>query len=224
MRLGVVAVVLSCFALISQSNASFVSVPGTADPWLAGMPDGANSGFASDVAPTYSPAQMPAFNFTTGDILHFTVTGGATNSTGSVPIQAPDGYFPLNVTGVAVNGLGTTGAPAAALVGVFLDDNQPNAFTPPAPLSFTTSSSRDFTSLSPQLRQVFFIGDGRRNDFVTVQNFVVPAGATRLFLGAMDGVQWSNNSGTFNVTMLPEPTLLSLGAMTLFALRRRRRC
>jgi hypothetical protein len=34
-----------------------------------------------------------------------------------------------------------------------------------------------------------------------VQTFKVPAGATRLFLGPMDGYQWSNNAGSFTAAV-----------------------
>jgi hypothetical protein len=32
-------------------------------------------------------------------------------------------------------------------------------------------------------------------------SYVVPAGATELYLGSMDGYQWNNNVGSFNVTV-----------------------
>ena len=35
----------------------------------------------------------------------------------------------------------------------------------------------------------------------TTQTFIVPAGATRLFLGTSDGFGWFNNSGSFAVTV-----------------------
>ena len=57
-------------------------------------------------------------------------------------------------------------------------------------------------SLSPQLQQPFFIGDGRTTDGAP-QEFVVPDGATRLFLGAMDDNRWDTNAGDgFEVTVV----------------------
>ena len=57
--------------------------------------------------------------------------------------------------------------------------------------------------MSPQLRQVFFVGDGRTGTGSgTVQQFVVPAGATRLFLASSDGIGANyNNFGSFAVVV-----------------------
>ena len=49
---------------------------------------------------------------------------------------------------------------------------------------------------------MFFIGDGRTTSG-TVQQFIVPPGATRLFIGKMDGYEWNNNFGTSTVTIHP---------------------
>ena len=53
--------------------------------------------------------------------------------------------------------------------------------TPRRPLD-TSTASRDFASLSPQLKQPFFIGNGYRGS-VTKQNFIPPAERTQLFIG-----------------------------------------
>lgn len=104
------------------------------------------------------------------------------------------------------------------LAGVFLTDSVPIA---PAPerLDFSsTSLGRSFTQLSPLLHQTFYIGDGLTGEGTgTVQNFMVPTGATRLFLGIVDGSYfvggpdyYDNNQGTFTatftVTSVPEIT------------------
>jgi hypothetical protein len=53
---------------------------------------------------------------------------------------------------------------------------------------------------------------------------VVPAGATELFLGSMDGYQWNNNLGSFQVT-IPDGGLtagfLGSALLGLGALRRK---
>ena len=127
------------------------------------------------------------------------------------------------------------------LAGVFLDDNDPINATAPASLDFSsTSLGRSFSSLAPELQQTFYIGDGLTGEGSgSVQNFWVPDGATRLFLGIVDGSYfvggpdyYDNNVGsfsaTFEVTTVPEidPTALasviSLVVGSLALLERRR--
>lgn len=83
------------------------------------------------------------------------------------------------------------------LVGVFLDNVQPS--TAPPTLDFT--SNHDFTSLSPELGQIFFVGDGLTG-FETgtgsPQQFVVPAGATDLYLGIPDAAGFSGDPGFYS--------------------------
>ena len=68
----------------------------------------------------------------------------------------------------------------------------------------------DFTDLSPEIGQVFFIGDGRTSGG-TLQNFHAPTGATRLYLGYADALNFGfpsstpgsywDNSGALNVAV-----------------------
>jgi len=60
----------------------------------------------------------------------------------------------------------------------------------------------EFELLAPRLHQIFYIGDGLTGTNIGQrQEFVVPDGATRLFLGTSDGFGWFNNSGSFEVTI-----------------------
>ncbi|MBW8830641.1 MAG: PEP-CTERM sorting domain-containing protein [Burkholderiales bacterium] len=138
----------------------------------------------------------------------------------------------------AENGIGNAIAPLGTLMGVFLDDRRPDSFRAPGALDFSGAGALDFKRLSPRLKQVFFIGDGLAAG--TLQRFYVPNGATRLFLGTMDGYEWNNNSGAFNLKVkvnylseqmantsaVPEPETYALMltglAMTGFAATRRR--
>ena len=91
-------------------------------------------------------------------------------------------------------------APACSLVAVFLGPDGANVGTVPDQLVFDTKESRDFTVLYPELNQPFFIGDGRTSDGAQ-QEFVVPAGATTLYLGVMDVYEWNNNQGGFSTVI-----------------------
>lgn len=180
-------------------------VPGSSDPYLAGMPNGSTC-CSGDTAPAQSPVLVTSFAVTPGSSLTFTVTGSVDNS-GLTPTLTPDGNGVISTP--SNNGISGATWPINALVGVFLDASQPDSSAAPSALDFTTTS---FTNLSPALKQAFFIGDGRTGTGSgSIQTFVVPAGATRLFLGTSDGFGWFNNSGSFTVTLgagvgVPTPT------------------
>jgi hypothetical protein len=74
---------------------------------------------------------------------------------------------------------------------------------------FITPASRSMLSLSPQLDQVFLVGDGLAGSGAgAMQQFLIPPGASRLFLGSTDGPGANyNNSGAFDVTVTDEPRL-----------------
>ncbi len=179
-----------------------VNVPGTSDMWLAGMPDGTRS--SGDVAPTHSPVLINGLDLGEGYLTFSNVTGGTSNSPGCVPATGfkctiPDGGTFFTHAPGAVNGMSNVRAPINALMGVFLDNNQPDSFPAPDTLNFQADGT-NFTSLSPELRQVFFIGDGLTGTGDgEEQKFSIPAGATRLYLGTMDGSGWFNNSGVLSV-------------------------
>lgn len=128
------------------------------------------------------------------------VNGGATNAAGQ-SLNDADGATNQIVSNSAgaENGIANVSAPINSTIGVFLDDKKPSKYTAPEALDFSTDASRDFKTLSPKLRQPFFIGDGRTSSG-EVQQFIPPAGATRLFLATMDAYEWSNNVGGFYIT------------------------
>lgn len=188
----------------SETNTNTISVtvnvPGTANPWLAGMPDGTIAGDGRDVAPDQSPVQIqnvPA----AGAVFTFSAVGGVVNDAAQplYPAGGNMGWILAREPG-AENGIADLTAPIDALIGVFLDDNAPGNLTAPTPLNFSSTTNRDFGVLSPVLRQPFYVGTGKTSAGV-VQEFNAPPGATRLFLGVMDGKQWSDNRGSFTVTV-----------------------
>jgi hypothetical protein len=187
------------------NNAIVFWVPGNANLWLAGMPNGSIAGNKFDVAPDQSPIEIKNIPVKSDEILTFSVTGGVAN--GPFQLVSADGidtYVVSRIPG-AENGISDITAPIDALIGVFLDDSAPSNFPPSPGLDFSTASNRDFASMYPQLRQPFFIGDGK-DTVGGVQQFVVPAHATRLFLGTMDAYEWADNQGSFTVkvTIVPK--------------------
>ena len=124
-----------------------------------------------------------------GQVLTFSsVTGGVcTDNTGLSCNRADGGVYRGNI-GTDISSLaGISGIVHLStnmfLVGVFLDNTEP---ADAAPSRLVFSSPENFTTLAPQLRQTFFIGDGRTSAGGVSQQFLVPAGATRLFLGFAD--------------------------------------
>lgn len=119
-----------------------------------------------------------------------------------------------------------------ALVGVFLTDEQPGEGDAPSRLDFYSIGS-SFASLSPEIGQTFFIGDGWGDgDFA--QEFIVPDGATRLFLGFADGEYFTgaptaylDNEGAFDADvrfhLVPAPGSLALLSLGGLAVSRRKR-
>jgi hypothetical protein len=180
-----------------------VSVPGTSNPWLAGMPNGSTA-LQGDNAPAHSPVLVNGLTLTPGAKLKFSASG--TVHYGDGFLTAPDGrgdavtYHGYTEPAGKINGIGNIITQHNSLLGVFLTNEQPDGSPAPSALDFSTAGSRDFLTFSPQLKQVFFIGDGKTSGGAD-QEIVVPAGATRLYLGTMDGSGWFNNGGSFSVTV-----------------------
>jgi len=87
--------------------------------------------------------------------------------------------------------------PAGSLVGVFLMPLNPALDTPPSTLAFTPSElGTDFLELHLDLRQIFFIGDGRTSSGV-VQRFYAPSGPSQLWLGVADAFGFLGAPGAF---------------------------
>jgi Flp pilus assembly protein TadG len=197
----------TAICILNAGASADIDVAATSNPFLAGMPNGSSASLNNPHnSPDYAPAQSPqqaSLSLSPGSTLTFDgVNGGANNYHTAVRYTA-DG----NTTQIISNSNGSEngianmiGAPINSLVGVFLGNNSSAGKTPPTSLDFTTTTSRDFTTLSPKLRQIFFIGDGRTSSG-EVQYFQIPTGATRLFVGTWDGYEWNNNVGSFTLTV-----------------------
>jgi hypothetical protein len=81
-------------------------------------------------------------------------------------------------------------------------DERPDKSKPPRSLDCRWIK-RDLNAFSPQLKQVFFIGNDRTKKG-NPRRYLVPATATKLYLAVMDSYEWNNNSGSFTVAVAIE--------------------
>ena len=207
-----------------------INIPGTSNPWLAGMPNGSTASIG-DSAPGQSPVLVTGLNLSLGGTISFSVSGAVGNDPCCAPVGADGGGFISRFPG-AENGISDIVVPINALIGVFLDASQPDTSPAPSALDFSILGT-GFSSLAPALKQPFFIGDGLTGTGSgSIQNFIIPTGATRLFLGTMDLYGWYNNIGSFDVTATqfgvtatsvsePNPLLLLTLGLFFFGIARR---
>jgi hypothetical protein len=207
------------FAVLYGNLSAFsetLVVPGTANPWLAGATNGETAN--GDTFPEEAPVLFA--NLLAGNALVFNATGSAGYESGAE--SGPDGVPNYVVSDPPENGIaGQNLSLANALMGVFLDDSQPDPDNTPDAYDFS-SQGLDYLTISPGLKQPFFIGDGLTSDSVQ-QAVVIPTGATRLFLGITDGSGWYNNTGSFTVTVtttnLPILTIATTGTNAVLSWR-----
>ena len=168
-----------------------VTVNGTSSLWGAGLPAAPGGG---DLPPGI------LLELTAGAVVRFTSITGLVSQSGA-PLP-PDGFAAVEnlPNSLAIAGY-SHATRARLLAGIFLDGLPPAGFPPPQ-LSF---ADQEFTLLSPALRQIFPIGDGLTSGAVQ-HTFVVPPGATRLFVGITDRCPgnipgcYGDNSGSFSVS------------------------
>ena len=171
-----------------------VTVPGTANPFLAGQPNGATA--LGDTAPAQSPT-LALSNFDPSQPITVSAVGGF-NFSGGTPAASADGDGGLGNMNAGVNGIsGPQNIMFNSLVGVFLANTVPSGTAPAQ-----RNDALNYTSVSPSLQQIFSVGDGLTGTGTgTQQTIVAPSSATRFYLGAADGSGWFNNSGTSTVTI-----------------------
>lgn len=198
---------IACMVGTSSAN---ISTPASSDPWLAGMPSGATASY-DDTAPGQSPTQVTSIPVIPGSYITLTNVSGTAQHATTGTADGPEGNLsqiyshgidsPGGPTPAAENGIADAVMPIDAFLGVFLDASAPNTSPAPARRDYTSAAARDQATYDDiALKQPFFIGDGKTSSG-TVQQFRVPPGATRLYLGVMDGYEWKNNSGTFSATI-----------------------
>lgn len=210
------------FILIAPiaSMAESVLVPVTANVYGSGHGGAAAtpqpSGGGGGTAP-------PSIDVLTTTQFGFLGTGSAKFSPINPTSTTPDGPAgaPTNFNGF--NGLsGFSSDHDYALYGVFVGAIEP-ADPQPAALNFVGNTT--FASLSPQLDQVFYIGDGLTGTGSgSTQVFNVPAGAIKLYFGLADGINspidngyYGDNSGPGYLVEIsrsvPESSTIVLGAI-----------
>lgn len=182
-------------------------ITATTNPFLAGMPGNSSIAYpnSTDRAPRNAPIQMlpndPAC-LESGKVLYFKVEGRI--AFGDMPGQDSNadgqGTKVVQHTLGNMNRIAMTSAPINSLIGIFLDATPTNQRTATAPnLDFAAPDKRNFKMLAPAIGQIFFIGDGK-DSAGTMQAFMIPNGATRLFVAIMDEYEWNNNIGQLRVT------------------------
>ena len=253
---GGVALLL-IFSLSSAASADTfdVTIDGSDAIWLAGRTTlvipAANLGWPGGLIRHGGPTPEeiletlpPGLTVAAGDIVRVLdpASGGISffNGFGGT-IYGPEGNGLPDSSSIGSFGgisgyLGTQGA----LVGVFLDSSEPTSGAP-ATLNFSNAGlGTEFTTLSPGLGQVFYIGNGVTSGNV-FQQFVAPTGATRVFLGISDAFGFNgapgafdDNDGAYRIRVginqvptpaVPEPGTLALiaGGLGVLHWRRRRR-
>lgn len=219
-------------AIIAEPcEATIVTIAATANPFLA---DPANApDQTSSTLDGTGPAAVNLSGFT-GNALNILALGRTSDTASGSLAISPDGGSAIS--GNSQGGIsGFTSLPSEALIGVFLGSTIGPA---PNPVVIQT----DAAVTSPQLGQIFFIGDGLTGTGSgTPQDFQIPSGATSLYLANADASTWKDDVGSFKAIVIsallpipqavvvPEPgtiAMLAVGVLSLlFAGRRhRRRC
>jgi len=206
-----------------------VIAPSSGNLWLAGMPDNTsvtnlqnNAGCYDNSGTSANPKQRPitvsltSLGLQPGDNVSFEGLSGTGSNGGGGSGTGPDGNqgwmvalgnsAPNSVPSNNANGIANVRAPISSVMAVFLDDYAPNTSAAPSGLDFGTAAQRDYRTLSPQLKQPFFIGDGKTSTG-EVQRIRVPTGATRVYLGMMDAWQWNDNVGSFRMNFYRATTI-----------------
>jgi len=191
-----VLILCACFVSVAwsqqpadQTNFGPISVPGTS---VIFDPDNVIS--PSHLAKMGGTAAVQALTFTAGSDQTFTFSAtGLVGCCGTADI-GPDGYQGNSAIYKLKSISGFRAPRTLPLVGVFTDGT-PEGAAPPA-YNYKKGVKRQ--TFSPQLNQVFFIGDGLTGTGKgSTQTFNVPATATELWLGFADAPGFHGLPGAY---------------------------
>ncbi|MDA2931483.1 hypothetical protein MYX84_16320 [Acidobacteria bacterium AH-259-O06] len=191
---------------IEGLTSSTIVVVGVADITLAGMPTGFSFGNTS--VPLNSPTES-GLGLIPGRHIEISASGVVGSFDPGFTEESPEGNTGQNSSvrlsgfgfGSALpdNGISDLTGHWLGLIGVFLSQNQPDPPRPPA-LDFSGAAA-DIVRIAPLLKQTFYIGTGQTSQG-EIKQFVIPDGATRLFLGILDPAGGTNdNTGSFTVNL-----------------------
>jgi Flp pilus assembly protein TadG len=174
------------------------------EPWGSPSVVNVTAGTILQVSvPQDSNNQATNSGFLSGGSVSYYADG---SNNGSYAIYSNDAANPsLNQGSVTTSGselgISNIAAPLNSMLGVFTDGGVPSTEgAAPAGKDFSTQTERDYASIEPQLRQMIYVGTGQTSNGQQ-QTIIVPNGATKLYLGTMDGHEWSNNQGGYNATI-----------------------
>src|SRR5439155_2667075 len=201
---------------ISVSSSANIYGASSTNIYEAGRTPPAPGGGGGGVWPSSITSSAPL-----GYVVLFTnVTGSISMSSSLGVLNNPDGNSSFSTDISPFGGISGIRSDASGfLAGVFLGPAEP--MDPAlATLDFGASGlGASFLSLSPQIGQLFFIGDGRTGTGSgAIQQFFVPPTATGLYLGFADALnymglpgQYQNNVGFLNVSLqiLKAPCVLT---------------
>ena len=202
----------TAIATMIDNDSGPISLNSTANMYMSGMPAGTSNSFGDTTSnsPSYS---VTCIDVVPGTWVSITSPSGTTTILpGYVPYSNADGeatrplHHRQNYDGTDMgigseNGIGDAIIPASTMTGMFLTDDPPTVGPTPATVDWSSASSRDQVSYATLTTKAPFpIGDGKTSGG-TLQRFLVPAGATRLFLSVWDGTASNNNAGTLTATI-----------------------
>lgn len=170
----------------------------------------------------------------TGRVLSFEASGGAWWS-GAGSSNGPDGGNFNTSTNISAVGpiSGYAAVRSGHLVGLLLEAGDPSGLAAPAGIVYSDAASLELASYSPEIRQVFFMGDGLvGTGNGSRQTFNIPDSATTLVLGIADGFSFSGEAGyyddntggyTVRYDVVPSPGTLGLLGLSGLVVARRKR-